>query len=138
MKLSAEISTLIHETIDKGEIVHPVSLAQQIIESHGHINGPGANWFKMCAYQYVRDMVREAIRRSKMPDEEDSQMTLPGWVHLQRAYAVRRDGEDVGVPVWRLTEQEIEAKIADLVRMSRGCIAHAEELKRYLKTERTQ
>lgn len=40
--------------------------------------------------------------------------------------------QQVGVPVDNLTHEEIDAKCAELLAMSDGCLEHVKELRRYM------
>lgn len=55
--------------------------------------------------------------------------------HLQKAYVVERNGEEVIVPVNQLSDEEIEAKIAELKKIGNEALGHADELS-YYKNER--
>ncbi len=139
MNLSREVSVLVGGLIENKCIVHPVSVTQEIIDSHGEIYGTDADWYRYCAFERVRGLVREAIRRLKVQPREDPdpQLTFPGWKHLQRSYSVKRGGVEQGIPIEKLTLEEINAKCQMLKRMGDGCFEHADELERY-RQERLQ
>jgi hypothetical protein len=87
-------------------------------------------------YQHVRKLVREQInkRAGDSADKQDrQQFVLHGFErdHLQDYYVVERDGSEVGVPVTQLTDDEIDAKIAEKRAMGAACYAHADELQRF-------
>lgn len=94
-------------------------------------------WFwRKTSYAATREAVRKEISRRAGDDSQKKdrpQLDLPGFdrEHLQDYYVVRRDGDDIGVPVTALTDQEIDSK-ADLYEsMARACSAHADELRRF-------
>lgn len=135
MKLTQEVTMLVDGLIKNKRIVHPSLLTQEIIDAHSEIYGADADWYRHCATERVRDLVREAIRRLKLTAREspDPQLTFPGWRYLQKAYSVKRDGIDQGIPIGQLTPDEISVKRAELERMGESCFNHAEELGRYLQ-----
>ncbi len=134
MKLSQEVKAMVGAVIEKGCIVHPVAMTQQIIDAHDKINGEDADWYRNCVYDRIRDLVRNAIRSFKgVPKKSlDPQMILPGYEYVQRAYSITRDDVEQGVPVDMLTDEEAKDKSIELRRMGIGCISHAEELDRYI------
>lgn len=104
-----------------------------MLERHRHIHGRDAGWYRLCAYDQVRDVVRQAFRRFK-PDrkgETDKQLLLPGFERLQKRYLVSRQGQQMAVRIEQLSDDEAAAKVAELLGMAHGCTEHAKELKRY-------
>ena len=61
---------------------------------------------------------------------------LPGFAHLQAYYIVEREGDEVGVPVYDLTDLELEQKADLYSSMGTGCLAHADELRRFKRARR--
>lgn len=110
-------------------------IAHAICNSHaeGLAENDEALFWRHCGYAEVRDEVRRCINRraGDREDGEAGQGFLPGFRHLQSHYIVSRDGEDVGVPVYDLSDEEIEAKAAKYRGMGAACYAHADELDRF-------
>ncbi len=80
-------------------------------------------------------MVRRCLSQKIEPDilEEDRNLILPGFDHIQTHYMIRRDGEDIGVPIEQMTDEEGFAKAALYDRQAITQAEHANELRRYLR-----
>ena len=131
--LLSEVDQVIRDRIEAKEVIPATWVTRVVVERHPHIRGQDADWYRFCAYETVRDAVRQCLRRLK-PDpkgETDEQLLLPGFERLQKAYLVSRNEEQVGVPIELLTDDENGAKVTELRRMAAGCLEHAAELKRY-------
>jgi hypothetical protein len=127
-----EVQAIVDAGIAANRTVPATWLTNEVIESHPDIKGRDVDWYRLCAYEHVRDTVRKVLRQYKgLPDETPRQIILPGCERLQRAYLVEREGEQTVVPIDQLTEGEITTKIREYERMAAGCIEHAEELRRY-------
>lgn len=64
--------------------------------------------------------------------KKGAQLTMPGTQHLQPAYLVIRDGEEVLVPLERLTREEIDEIVARVRRQAAEYERQAEEYRRIL------
>lgn len=110
-------------------------VAHAICNSHlaGLSENDDALFWRHCGYAECRDQVRKCINRRAGIDEErqPGQRTLPGFDYLQSHYLVKRDGIEVGVPVYDLSGQELEAKAAQYRSMGAACFAHANEIDRF-------
>lgn len=85
-----------------------------------------------CTRESVRRAVQSALARYKpKEDAADQSLILPGFDHIQCAYSVKRDNEQVVVPVGKMSLTEINGKIDEIEAMGRGCFEHAKELQRY-------
>lgn len=105
----------------------------EVISRDGPDGQEHADFWRHCGYQNTREEVRRCInqRAGERPDRDPSQPSLPGFDHLQAYYLVKRQGEEIGIPIFDLTDAEIEAK-AELYRtMGKACFAHARELTRF-------
>lgn len=129
--LEQEISEIVEGKIDAGEVVIKPWLVHHVVGAHVGIAGEDEGWYRLCAFKHVTATVGEIVRRYKPKPETDPQVCLPGFTHLQRAYAVERDGSPCVVPIHQLTDAEIEAKIAEMDRMRSGLTEHIDELRRY-------
>ena len=96
-------------------------------------NGEDVEFWRYCGQTACREAVRRCInkRAGDRPQQDDGQLVLPGWDHLQAYYMVRRDEEDIGISVFNLTDNEIQEKEALYRKMGEGCFAHARELARF-------
>lgn len=136
--LIVEVRATINARIDAGQPSPRNWIIQQVIQSHGEISGEHAGFYRVCAFGYVGTVVRKVLSEYKLEDDRDSGAdTFPGFEHLQRAYLVNRLGESVVVPTTQLFDREIDGKVEELRRMSKGCLAHAIELIKF-KTERVK
>lgn len=132
--LFKEVGAMIRERVDSGQIAHPKWITQAVVDAHSDISGSDAEWYQLCAYEKIRDVVRECTNRYKVKPslETDQQLLLSSqFEHLQVAYAIKRENEQVVVPVNLLTSNEIETKATELEKMGMGCYEHADELRRY-------
>ena len=92
------------------------------------------------AYANTRETVRRRInaRAGDRPDRDERQIRLPGYEHLQAYYVVRRKGDDVGLPIQKLTAAELAGKVMLYESMSASCAAHADELRRYIESRQSR
>lgn len=132
--LVAEVTELIERAICNNRIVAAQWLAHELMKSHeaGIEGAASPDWHIQCAYEGVKNAVREAVRRYEPSEaESDPQIIMQGFERLQKAYSVQRDGQHKVIPIDYLTDAEIDAKVDELECMAAGCTKHAEELKRY-------
>lgn len=136
--LEREVRAIIRERIDKGQSTAADWLAEAVVSRHARISGDDKEWYQVCAYAHIRSIVRRCVNRYKQSPslENDPQMKLEGFEHLQKAYLVERKNKQVIVPIHNLTTDEIDCKIDELRRMGTGCFAHADELSHYKKDRR--
>lgn len=135
--LTAEIHAKLDELAERGDTWNAQWVAHAICSEHaeGVVEDDDHCFFwRHCGYEKTRDEVRRAINKragDKEQGNDDPQLRLPGYDHLQAYYIIRREGEDVGIPVTQLTDEELRGK-ADLYRaMAESCYAHADELDRF-------
>ena len=110
------------------------------VHSDGIAENEHSDFWRHCTYVECRRQVTECInkRAGDKPSRDSEQLKLNGWDHLQAYYVVTRDGEDVGIPVSELTDEEIEAKATLYRKMADACQAHADELDRFRRLRRMQ
>ncbi len=111
-------------------------IAHAICANHGDglAHGNHKDFWTWCGYATVRDATRRAInkRAGDQPDaEKDEQFILPGYEHVHRYYVVNRNGNDIGIPVHQMTDEEIEQKASLYRSMGSACFSHARELQRF-------
>lgn len=129
-----EVDQEIRSRVDNGQIANPVWVTQAVYNSHSDITGADAEWHQVLSYAKVRDIVRESVSRYKVktPDQADRQLLLgPQFEFLQVAYAVKRENEQLVIPISLMTQEEVESKAVELEKMGDGCYRHADELRRY-------
>jgi hypothetical protein len=131
-ELENEIAALVDAEIGAGKPIAATWLTHAVVASHGEIPDDGSGYHELCTYAHTRDSVRRVLRRYEVKEEgPDPQVALPGFERLQTAYLVTRDKEQVIVPIDQLTDVEIDAKCTELDAMAKGCLQHADELRRY-------
>ncbi|MER9937452.1 hypothetical protein [Mesorhizobium sp. M0088] len=133
----SEVRKIIADKIAAGEIVIVDWLTHEIVAGKPGIEGTDTEFYRVCAYTHVKDLVKRCVGKYDARPETDRQLTLAGFEHLQVAYTVDREGRVTLVPVDQLSDSEIigRAKAYDL--MAEGCRAHARELRSYLRERRS-
>lgn len=127
----SEVRKFVTDKVDAGVIVRADWLAKEYIDSKGSMEADEPDFYRFCALAQVNDMVRKAIGKyDTKPDTEDK---LPGFEHLQRAYTVTRDGVKLLVPVHDCADDELLERAREYEAMAKTCIAHADELRKYIK-----
>src|SRR3989304_5691501 len=111
-------------------------LIEELLSAHSQIDGADKDFALLAMHTAANPRWFKMARRSERikPDgTDDRQGVIPGYEHIQRTYAVTRDGRQQSVPLDKMTSEEIREKIADYQRISKGSKEHAEELARYLE-----
>lgn len=134
-KLIVEINSVIDRKIAAGLPLLAQWITHEVCEAHDEGLAPNdhSDFWRHSGYKATRDEVRRCINRriGDQPGAADRQMVFDGFEQLQRYYMVDRDGDQIGVPVQELTDEEIEGKAATYRSMGAACFAHADELDRY-------
>lgn len=111
-------------------------IAHHILESHDtgvYESREDEAFWHHTSYETVRKHVTQAINKRAgdrdVPD--DGQVMLPGWERLQSYYVVERDGNQVGLPVWDLTDDELDSKASLFRSFANANMRHAEEIERF-------
>lgn len=136
--LRREAQSIIDEALTQGQVINPDWIANAIVAAHplpDDFEGDDAEYTEICRWQHTRDVVRQTVGKFKEAPKSanDEQLVMPGWEHLQKGYLVTRDGEQQLVPVTRLADHELEQKANEYEQMGRGCFAHAQEIRRYVR-----
>jgi hypothetical protein len=139
--VSYRLSEEINETLDalaaEGREWNASWVAQEICRRHeGGLSdneGDAAFWLHTGYSDTRREVTRCINRRAgKEADRGNpAQIVLPGFTHLHHYYVVTRAGEDVGVPVFDMTDAELLAKRTEYEAMGAACFAHAREIERF-------
>lgn len=95
--------------------------------------GEARDFYLLNASENVRREVSQVLGQFKKETDASEFAKQEGFEFVQKAYPIRRDGEFTIVPVDAMTDDEVEAKVFELERMAASCMAHAEELRRFLK-----
>lgn len=143
-KFEVEIATIVQKWIDEGREIVPAFVTQEIIKSHEHglaRNNEHTEFWKHYAYKGHRKDVGSYIAKNFGDDESEEkehQHVLPGFEHVQRHYVINRGGGPVMVPVGQMTDAEIRARVQLLRRRGAGCMAHADELERFMNLRESE
>lgn len=133
--VTSEIRKIVSDRIEAGVVIRAEWLTTEILAMKSHFEGDDADFYVACAVDFIKDTAKRCIGlyAPKASVSTDTQIVMPGFDYVQRAYTVDRDGEVVLVPVHLLTDEEVQARAAELMAMARGCVAHAKELRAYLR-----
>ena len=132
-----DIRNLIDSRVQAGVLSNAAWLTTEVMQDHRGISGPDAALYTVLAYKALAEIVKDCIGKYQPQATTDSQLALPGFDHVQRAYPVLRDGERVLVPTDLMTDAEIDGRCEELKVMARGCLDHMKELRSY-KVMRSQ
>ena len=132
--VTAEVRKFIADKIANGETIVVDWLTHEIINSKGAIEGDDAEFYRVCAYKHIRDVVRACVGKYDAKPITDEQLTLEGFEHLQVAYTGPRGDQIVLVPVNQLTDAELLDRAAEYDVMAKGCKSHAREIRSYVET----
>ncbi|WP_423208772.1 hypothetical protein [Paracoccus yeei] len=131
--VTSEIRRLVQERVNAGISIRVEWFTQEILSMKCEIEGDDADFYVACAVDFIKETVKRTVGEyaPKASAATDRQIVMDGFDHMQKAYTVNRDGEQVLVPVQHLTDDEIEARAEEYEAMAKGCIAHAKELRAY-------
>lgn len=131
--VTTEIRRLVQERISGGITIRVEWFTQEILHKKDRIEGDDADFYVACAVDFIKDTVKRCIGEyaPRAATITDKQIVMDGFDHLQKAYTIQRDGEQLLVPVQFLSDAELEARAAEYEAMARGCIAHAKEIRAY-------
>lgn len=112
-------------------------IAKDIIDRHssGLADDENADFFRWCGYRAVREAVKKYVQNMS-PAKSDRAPLLPGLKHVQQCYSIERNGETCVVQTVLASDDELLAKAAEIQAMGDTCIAHADELRRFVKGRR--
>lgn len=136
--LYAEIREIVGEEIKQEHTTNAAWIVPLMIKKHPMPKtwrGPDADAYRICFREHVKAIARECVREFKKIEEKNDprQRVLPGFKRVQRSYQIERNGEPTLVPLMKMTDDEVEAKISELRRIGKGNYDHADELARYLR-----
>ncbi len=132
-ELQEEVRNLIEELITNDEEADSIWIAEKILKGKRPPEGRDKAWFMMCAYEALRHAISQVLRQYKLKEGVGSgdQRSLPGMKRVQRAYLIKRDGNHAMVPIFKITEIEMEEKMVEIHAMGEGCFEHYDELSRF-------
>lgn len=140
--LKVEITVVLDRLESQGKAMLAPWITHSICNKHkdGLAQNDDAEFWEFGGYKTCRSMVTRTInqRAGDNPIGEQKQALLPGFEHLQSFYVVDRKGDEVGIPVDLMTDEEIDDKAEMYRKMAGACIGHADELIRYKHLRRSQ
>lgn len=117
---------------NNGSVLSRDWLKNAVMSDHSDIHGEDADMAMCCMEMIVAQCAREYFRRFKSTPETDPMMVFPGFEHLQIRYALKRDNDLVAVRVHDMTDDELKQKAIAYRAMGNACIAHANEIERFI------
>lgn len=139
INIHSEVRRLIADCVGRGEVRSVASYVDIIMADHSAIEGRDADFYIICARRSIKDIVSATIGKfAPKTKQQDTQLVLDGFEHLQVAYTFERMGEVVLVPVDQCTDIELAARAAEYEDMAKGCRSHARELREYIGTRAGQ
>ncbi len=131
-EVTQEIRGIVRNKIDSGVSVRVEWLTAEIIAMKDKIEGDDADFYIACGIDFIKKTTKRVVGEFEPKPEQSSQIIMPGFDHLQKAYTVKRDGQITLVPVTMLTDAELEARAVEYEAMAVGCIAHADEIRTFI------
>ena len=131
-EVTREIRRIIQDKLDAGLSVRVEWLTTEIIASKDQIDGEDADFYIACGVDFIKNAVKRVIGEFKPKPDQNAQIIMPGFDHLQKAYTVMRDEQVTLVPVTMLTDPELEARAQEYEAMAAGCTAHADEIRTFI------
>jgi hypothetical protein len=143
--IMTEISAIIDRKEDRGEIIAARWVAHEIVARNEPVlpdSDARSEFFRWTAYTALRDLVAKHVRdrhgdKSEGPRRQQYDLGFER-EHLQDYYLVKRDGEEIFVPIVDLTDSELREKAKVYRKMGKTCFEHAEELDRYIQERATR
>lgn len=136
--LRAELRQLIEAEIDAGRSPQRAWIAHALLCKHPLTATKDREFNMLCRNKAVNEAALEVLRTLRLEEKDPARVSgqgdLLGYEYLKKAYSVERDGELVIVPIQEMTIAERNARADEYMRMSEGCIGHADELRRYTPT----
>ena len=127
-----EITSFIAGKVGRDEIVNLDILVHEIVDGRPGIEGPDADFYRICTYKVVHDVAKTCVGKYNAKDQPSRQISLPGFDHLQVAYPVARNGVKLLVPINRMTDAELMERAEEYDAMAKGCRDHAREIRGYV------
>lgn len=134
--IRSEIRKFIADKINAGDNIVVPWLITEILAQKSDIEGNDLPFYLTCTRATVSEIVKSCVQKYNKADNKDTQIVLPGFEHLQVAYPVERDGQQVLVPVNQLSDDELEQRAKEYDAMARSCRLHAREIRDYVKARR--
>lgn len=126
-----EVAGLVEQLIAEQREKPTAWLVHAIVSAHKKQTDDEYN--DLASYELASNAVRLVTQKYKRGDTDPSQLsfTVDGVERIQEAYIIPRDGVGWFVPIDRLTQGEIDAKLTELAAMRDGAAEHHEQLLRF-------
>ncbi|NSX90111.1 hypothetical protein [Agrobacterium tumefaciens] len=131
-KVATEMHEMMDEKLDAGVIALPSHIVAKMLDKRQAILGDDAEFYRVHTFDRLMQIAKRVVGKFRADDETASQLLLPGFQHLCKAYPMMRDGEVAIVPVTLCTDEELLARANQLDEMAKGCRAHAREIRQYI------
>lgn len=131
--LHTEIRDFIQGRLDAGVILRADWVTAEILAGKQEPECEDADFYLICARSHIAEIVKRCIGKYSAKPQTDTQLTLPGFEHMQKAYQVERQGVRLLVPTDKLTDAELLARADEYDAMAVGCRAHAREIRDFVE-----
>ena len=131
-KVATEMHEMMDEKLDACVIALPSHIVAKMLDKRQAILGDDAEFYRVNTFDRLMQIAKRVVGKFRADDETTSQLLLPGFQHLCKAYPMMRDGEVAIVPVTLCTDEELLARANQLDEMAKGCRAHAREIRQYI------
>lgn len=134
-----EVRKFVQDRVDAGVITRVEWLTAEYIETKPEVSGSDVPFYRTCALAHVNEVMKRCVGKyDAKPSKVESQLILPGFDHLQRAYTVRRDDAIHLVPIDMVSDDELLTRAVEYDDMAKGCRAHAREIREYVAARSAQ
>lgn len=129
------IRKFVSDKIDAGIGVRHDWVASEFMALHCRIDGDDAEIYRYCTRLKVQEFARKCISKYEVNEAAtvDTQIVLPGFERLQRAYPVEREGHHITLPIHMLTNAELLQRASEYDDMAKGCRIHAKEIRAFVR-----
>lgn len=134
-KVYSEVSKFVSDLVDRGVVSRVDWITDSFLSSRAQISGAGASLYRYCTRAHVNRIVKGVVKKYDVEARavQESQLRLEGFEYLQRAYTMPRDGHIDLVPIHKCTNDELLFRAVEYDKQAEGCIAHADELRLFVK-----
>jgi hypothetical protein len=131
--MTTEVREFIAEKLAGGHTISVNWLTHEMVGQKSDIYGSDCDFYRLCAYGHLSRVIKQCIGKYQPTPDQDRQLVLDGFDHLQTGYPVERNGERMLVPTDQISDEELLARAAEYEEMARGCRQHAKEIRAYVK-----
>lgn len=132
--IRSEMHKIAQDGIAAGEVITLDAIVHAVLETRDDIEGDDAPFYRVNAFDNLKRIAKTVVGKYDAKDTTDADVLLLGFEHLCKAYPMMRDRVVALVPVDQCTDIELYARAAQLDEMAKGCVAHAIELREFVRT----